>query len=259
MKPQYSGICGFEGHIDEPSEAISKMVGRGSYFAYSDGRSVTAQRMGNNSIKVGMWLKREKEYVDEVVGDMGMDPENVKSKMCEEFNDWVEEIKDWIRASKRFRKWVLWELPTGTRWEHKEGFTVIGDAAHVCTPFAGRGVNAAMSDALELAELIWKSVAGAISFDEAVATYETQMFPRALDVQQDTMRNKVSMFAPNAPLGFMVEMVKVLGSETGWPLDKGLLYFIPVTKMAYGVFWAHTAFGWLKRSLKELFTKQKLA
>ena len=257
VKPQYSGICGFEGHIDEPSEATSKMVGRGSYFAYSGGRGITAQRMGNNTIKVGMWVKREKDWVNETVGNTGIVPEKLQTKLCEEYQDWAEKVKDWVRACQRFRKWVLWELPLGTEWEHKEGFTVIGDAAHLCTPFAGLGVNAAMSDALELSELIEKTVAGEISLEQTIATYEKQMFPRAKKVQEDTMRNKVAMYAQDAPIGFMVEMVKVFGKETGWPVDKGFLYWFPITKMAYGAFWIQVTFGSFRRVLKELFVRWK--
>jgi 2-polyprenyl-6-methoxyphenol hydroxylase-like FAD-dependent oxidoreductase len=44
-------------------------------------------------------------------------------------------------------------LPAGTRWPHRAGLTVIGDAAHVMPPL-GVGVNLAMLDAAELADAL---------------------------------------------------------------------------------------------------------
>lgn len=42
-------------------------------------------------------------------------------------------------------------LPVGFKWERKTNVTLIGDAAHVMSPFAGKGVNMTMYDDLNLA------------------------------------------------------------------------------------------------------------
>lgn len=238
--PRYSGICGIEGHVQKPSEAdpvLDRMVGRGSYFAYNGGRTVMAQRMGDESIKVGLWLKRDEAWVDDLVGERIVE-DDLRPKLLQEYKDWCPELRQWVAECDLTRKWKLYELPVGKQWNHREGFTLIGDAAHLATPFAGLGVNAAMKDALDLCDRIKEAVEGSISLDAAVQAYEEAMFPRARHVQQRTMENKVYGFADDAPLMFMANMMGVVGKELGWPIDRGLLYWIPITKMAYAAFWA---------------------
>ena len=254
VRPRYSGICGLDGHIVKPKDivGVDELVGRGSYFTYSDGKALMAQRLGDDSVKVGMWVKREKEWVESLWKEKAENIEELKNVMLEEFREWTEEMKDWIRASSTFRKWVLWELRVGHTWEHKEGYTLLGDAAHLCTPFAGLGVNAAMKDALDLSEQIIESVSGG-TLDEAVKKYEQEMFPRAKEVQTRTMQNKEGMFSPDAPVGMMAAFVGVVGAEVGWPVDQGVLRWVPITKIVYAGFWLLGAFGALRRRLQETF------
>ena len=261
VKPRYSGICGVEGGIQKPKQThpeVDKMVGRGSYFAYGDNRSLMGQRLGDDSIKMATWGRRDKEWVESLWKEKGDDPEAVRAVLLDEYQDWIEEMRDWIRASELFRPWVLWELPVGHTWQHRQGFTMIGDAAHLCTPFAGLGVNAAMKDALELSDLIIESVSGQeLTLDDAVDKYEKGMFPRAHEVQRRTMTNKETMFRSDAPVGFMTAMMGVLGEETGWPIDKGVLRFIPISKLAFAAFWMVEKFGLLRRWFRETFSKRK--
>lgn len=261
VSPVYSGICGVHGTIERPNEEfpeVSRLVGRGSYFSYWDERALMGQRSGDESIRIGCWFRREKDYVEGVFKKKGHSVEAIKDTLLDEYEAWIDEMKDMVRACSSFQPWVLYELPVGHTWEHRKGFTLIGDAAHLCTPFAGLGVNAAMKDALELSELIVKAVCGGkLSLDEAVAQYEKDMFPRGQEVQEHTMRNKTTMFSKEGPVTFMTTMVGVIGQEIGWPLDKGVLRWIPISKMAYASFWLQGKFGTLRRWLREIFWKKR--
>jgi 2-polyprenyl-6-methoxyphenol hydroxylase-like FAD-dependent oxidoreductase len=77
----------------------------------------------------------------------------------------------------------------------KNSVTLIGDAAHLMTPFAGVGVNAAMEDALHLARKIighkdnWSALSPAesrIGLAAALKDYEEAMFVRAEDFAKQT-------------------------------------------------------------------------
>lgn len=259
-RPSYSGICGIQGHIERPNEEhpeISKLVGRGSYFAFGGGRAMMAQRMSNEGIKVAMWMKRDASYIDELSPGEKIDEDALRQKLLAEFKEWAPSFQDRLRVCHLTTKWKLWELPVGSTWAHRTGFTLIGDAAHLCTPFAGLGVNAAMKDSLELAELIIEATQKGGNIDTAIEKYEIAMFPRAKRVQSDTMRNKTNGFAEDAPVNFMAGFASMAGEQIGWPIDEGVLYYVPITKVFYAIFWTKVSLyaAWIR--ISSFFTPRK--
>ena len=141
-RPTYSGICGLMCNVVNPNEehpALSKLAGRGSYFVVSDEKSIMMQRMGDESLKVTIWLKKDEGYPARVIKECGSDEMQLKARILEHFQDWAPELTQAIEVSTRFQAWPVYELPVDIQWEHKKGFTLIGDAAHLMTPFAGEG------------------------------------------------------------------------------------------------------------------------
>ena len=251
IQPVYSGVSGFETEILEPAKTcpcVDRMVGRGAYFGSSDRMFLNAQRMGNESVKVRSWFLCPEGEAKETLEKYGK--KGTLEKILERYADWAPEMTEFFRQGDLdgLRQWTLYELPVGSKWEHKKGFTLIGDAASLTTPFSGEGVNKAMKDSVELAELIEKSQDpdDDLTLDEAVLRYEQLMFPRAEKIQAMTMKNKQSGFGPDGPSGLMTNMMKTVASDSP-SIFIQMLGTAPVIAAVYGYFWMRQQVGWAVR------------
>ncbi|TDR35825.1 2-polyprenyl-6-methoxyphenol hydroxylase-like FAD-dependent oxidoreductase [Tahibacter aquaticus] len=174
--PQHSGLCFVEFGIDDVDRrhpALSHLVGRGKMSVEADGKCIIAQRNGNAHIRgyaifrvpLG-WVQRRFDFDR---------PASVRSALVEEFAGFADEILDLFRAcNDSFAERPIHALPVGHHWTNRPGLTLIGDAAHVMSPFGGDGVNNAMCDAAELARLLAEHP----QWTAAVAEYEMAMFER---------------------------------------------------------------------------------
>ena len=98
----------------------------------------------------------------------------------------------------------LWTLPVGHKWAHVPGVTLVGDAAHLMSPFAGAGANLALLDGLELglalADLKEKGTLGdGRAVSAAVAAFEENMCAMAGRVSEKANGNLAVCVGPNTP------------------------------------------------------------
>jgi 2-polyprenyl-6-methoxyphenol hydroxylase-like FAD-dependent oxidoreductase len=178
-KPQYSGLCFLEFGIDDVDRshaALARLVGRGKMSVESDGKALIVQRNGNSHFRgyaifrvpLG-WLERRFDFAS---------PKSVREGLVREFAGFADDILNLLRASNdQYAIRPIFALPVGHCWSHRKGLTLIGDAAHVMSPFGGEGVNNAMLDAAELARLL----AAGSSWNDAVMEYERLMFARVAE------------------------------------------------------------------------------
>lgn len=74
--------------------------------------------------------------------------------------------------------------------------TLIGDAAHLMSPFAGEGANLAMYDGAELGSAI---AANPEDIEAALAIYEEALFLRSASAAAGSDRNLKLFFNDNSP------------------------------------------------------------
>ncbi|SOD29170.1 2-polyprenyl-6-methoxyphenol hydroxylase [Variovorax sp. YR752] len=181
-KPQYSGLTFIEFGIDDVDRshpAIAQLVGRGKLDVQGDGKAIIVQRNGNAHIRgyaifrvPADWAAKRFDFSS---------PAAVRSALLAEFAGYADAVTDLFRVSNdQFVPRLIHALPVGHCWAPRRGLTLLGDAAHVMSPFGGEGVNAAMRDAAELAALL----AGQEDWAAAVTTYEMEMFERVIEAAE---------------------------------------------------------------------------
>jgi len=174
--PQYTGVSFIEFGIDEVDQrhpALAALVGRGKLWVEGAGKAIIAQRNGHSHIRAYAAFRVPVEWAAKRF-DVSR-PARAREQLVEEFDGFAPCLIDLFRAAgDRLAVRPIEALPVGHHWPHRPGLTLIGDAAHVMSPFGGEGVNNAMLDAAELA----RHLTSGSSLSSAVASYESGMFER---------------------------------------------------------------------------------
>ena len=223
IKPHYTGVGGYDLYIDDVEHRhpdLYKLVDKGSVFACSDGKGLSAQQKGDGSHIVYATSARDEHWMEHCGYDVH-NPTEIKKALAEEFSDWAEPMRKCMQVAneKDPTPRSLYMLPTDHRWAHRKGVTLIGDAAHLMTPHAGEGVNVAMTDALNLADAILRATKsgpgkGIDEMDKEVKRFEEEMFVRAGAVARHSYLNTEDMFfTPGAPDSIIAGYVRRAISE----------------------------------------------
>jgi len=198
-QPIYSGITAIELwalEVDERNPWLAEFVGKGSCFMFDQGRAIMCQRNGDNSIRAYAAVRQPETWVKDCGIDWSTPDDARKELIGRYFADCGEDLKRVIRESNdQLIPRPLWMLPLGMKWESSPGVTVLGDAAHLMTPFAGVGVNLAMIDALNLAKALVGCAGEKGKLLAAMRVFEAEMFQRGEQYARKTLENLQSHFS----------------------------------------------------------------
>jgi 2-polyprenyl-6-methoxyphenol hydroxylase-like FAD-dependent oxidoreductase len=172
--PAYCGVTFIELGVDEADTrhpALAALVGHGKMFAIGANKILIAQRSSNAHIRVYVALRAAESEFSLANAEVA----NIGRRALNELAGWAPVWLDMVAAAQPIAVRPLYALPPDHRWENRAGVTLIGDAAHLMSPFGGEGANCAMADGADLAI----ALADADDWTRAVRDFEPIMFARA--------------------------------------------------------------------------------
>jgi 2-polyprenyl-6-methoxyphenol hydroxylase-like FAD-dependent oxidoreductase len=200
-EPAYTGVSFVEADLLEADlrhPVSAQVVGGGMLFALAAGRGFLAHRESDGSLHVYAAVEAPEDWLD---GIDFTDSEAAKSAVLKEFDGWDESLRALVAdADGPLVPRRIHALPAGLGWERVPGVTLLGDAAHLMSPFAGEGANLALADGAELGLAL---AAHPGDTEAALTAYESGMFPRAQVSAADSARGGALLFREDAPQGLL--------------------------------------------------------
>ncbi|MEV6418275.1 NAD(P)/FAD-dependent oxidoreductase [Streptomyces sp. NPDC051662] len=201
--PGYSGISFVEMNVhdaDNRHPGSAAVVGGGMLLALAEGKGLLAHREAGGRLHIYCALRAPADWVTSSGIDF-TDTEAATSRLLEHFDGWDERLRALITdADGPLVPRPIHALPIGHRWDRIPGVTLLGDAAHLMSPFAGEGANLAMLDGAELAAAI---VAHPGDTEKALTVYEEALFPRGEAAAVESADNLTLCFSSDAPQGLI--------------------------------------------------------
>jgi len=193
--PAYTGIAFIECDLREAATrhpACAKLIGGGFFISLGGERGILGHHEPDGSVHVYAAVKAPSDWLETF--DF-TDVEAAKRVLLAEFEGWDESLRALIKeADGAFVRRLIHALPVGHRWDRVPAVTLLGDAAHVMSPFAGEGANLAMLDGAELGRALADHPG---DVEAALAAYERALFPRSEASAGESAENLEMMLGKN--------------------------------------------------------------
>ncbi len=218
-QPFYSGaqyVTATMRHVSSKYPHLAELSGSGSLCALGGGNAIMTQRGPQDSLRLYAGVSTPDEHWATNTKLDGKTAAEVKTTLLggsEMFGRWApalqellatacdEETMDNPGCKADIKPYYM--LPVGYRWDHRVGMTLVGDAAHLMTPWAGEGVNLALWDSLELAHVLaavpeatdaaeWQA-----KLEPRMTEFEKAMQERAQEKAEETDKNREMFLGEN--------------------------------------------------------------
>ena len=208
--PAYAGVSFVEADLfdaDRRHPAQAAAMGGGMMFALRGETGMLGHRETDGSLHVYLGFRVPRDWIDTI--DFTDDPA-ARQTILGLLDGWDDALRGMIAdADTPLTPRRINALPAGHSWKRVPGVTLLGDAAHVMSPFAGEGANLAMYDGSQLAQ----AIAGSPGDTEAaLAAYEAELFPRAEQAARESADSLELIFRPDSPRG-LVELFAGFDAE----------------------------------------------
>jgi 2-polyprenyl-6-methoxyphenol hydroxylase-like FAD-dependent oxidoreductase len=181
-------------HGDARHRASAEAIGSGTLMAVEPGRGILAHRYANGILHTYVALNKPEAWINAI--DFTR-PSPALERIAEEFRGWAAHLRALITdGDTEPVVRPIYALPIEHRWERVRGVTLLGDAAHLMSPFSGEGANLAIYDGAELGKAL---CAYRGDIETALKEYEGALFPRSASVAEQTARNHTRFFGDDAP------------------------------------------------------------
>ena len=174
-------------------QASVAAIGSGTLMAVEPGKGIIAHRYADGQVRGYVALHKPEEWMRSI--DFG-DPSAGLRQLADEFDGWSPLLTAFVTQSDAeplLRP--IYALPVGLTWDRGPGVTLVGDAAHLMSPFAGEGANLAMYDGADLASKLVEQP----DIEVALTAYEEQLFLRSGDAASRSAQNLEIFFGQEAP------------------------------------------------------------